>query len=90
MPGRAASGTRPIGPSGETFSPAFYSVATGCVKVMQPSPATMTAITGLQGQIAALREGGVESLAEQQQIDRLTGEALGLAMRALTDGDGTT
>src|SRR3954453_19871132 len=72
-----------LGPSGETFSPAFHTLATGCVKVIQPSPATLAAIRGLQDQVEALRADGVESLGEQQQIDQLTGEALGRAMRAL-------
>jgi hypothetical protein len=80
----------PLGPSGEAFSPVFHSLATGCVKVLQPSAPTMAAITGLEDQIGALREGGVESLDEQQQIDQLTGQALGLATQAIADGDGTT
>jgi 3',5'-cyclic AMP phosphodiesterase CpdA len=80
----------PLGASGEAFSPAFHTLATGCVKVLQPSPGTAAAIGDLQSQVAALREGGVQSPAEQQQIDQLTGQALGKAMQAIADGDGTT
>jgi 3',5'-cyclic AMP phosphodiesterase CpdA len=80
----------PLGPSGETFNPALHSIVTGCVKVQQPSPATAAQIKALQDQVAALREGGVESLGEQQQIDQLTGQALGEAMGALSDPDSTS
>jgi len=80
----------PLGPSGETFSPAFHAIVTGCVKVQQPSPAVAAAIAGLQDQIAALREGGVESVDEQHEIDQLTSQALATAMGALSDPGSTS
>jgi hypothetical protein len=80
----------PIGPGGEIFNPALHSIATGCVKVQQPSPAVADSIAGLEGQIATLRQGGVDSVGEQQQIDDLTGQVLSKAMGALSDPDSTT
>src|SRR3954453_10347324 len=41
----------PLGPSGEVFNPVLHGIATGCVKVLQPSAPTMAAITGLEDQI---------------------------------------
>src|SRR4051794_21202299 len=73
----------------EIVDPVFHGIATGCVKVQQPSPATTAAITTLENQIRALRDGGV-SLGEQEQIDKLTSDALTLATDALSDPASTT
>src|SRR4051794_39137560 len=80
----------PLGPSGEAFNPVLHGIVTGCVKVQQPSPAVAAAITGLEGEIAALRDGGVDSAEEQHRIDVLTGQVLGEAMGALSDPGSTT
>jgi 3',5'-cyclic AMP phosphodiesterase CpdA len=80
----------PLSASGEVFNPVFHAIVTGCVKVKQPSPDVAGTIAGLTGKVAELREDGVGSLDEQEQIDRLTSEALGAAMGALTDSASTT
>jgi 3',5'-cyclic AMP phosphodiesterase CpdA len=67
----------PVGTGPETVDPLFHAVATGCVKVRQPGPATLAAIGALSEQIAALREGGV-SQGEQDDIDALSGQIAAL------------
>src|SRR3954466_5203403 len=80
----------PLGPGGELFNPVLHGSVAGWVKVQQPSPAVAGAITGLEGEIAALRDGGVDSAEEQPRIDVLTGQVLGKAMGALSDAGSTT
>ncbi|HEX8068108.1 MAG TPA: hypothetical protein VF520_16440 [Thermoleophilaceae bacterium] len=72
----------PLGPSGETFDPAFHALATGCVKVTGPSPATAAAIDVLQQEIEDIRQG--ELPGGQAEIEEKIGAILALANDTLT------
>jgi 3',5'-cyclic AMP phosphodiesterase CpdA len=93
----------PEGPSGETFNPLYHAIATGCVKVMQPTePPVSDSVEDIEAiveQIRELREelAGSEEPEEAaaliEQIDALTGEALEIAgdvIEAACGGAGTT
>jgi 3',5'-cyclic AMP phosphodiesterase CpdA len=71
------------GATSEEVNPAFHAIATGCVKVRQPAPATLATIEGLSQQIANLRAGGTTE-AEQAAIDALDGQILALVQAAQT------
>jgi 3',5'-cyclic AMP phosphodiesterase CpdA len=58
-PGHAPA---PAPGASETFNPAFHAIATGCVKVMQPAPATMSE---MRAAIAAGDVGGALGIAHQ-------------------------
>lgn len=79
----------PVGPGSlpgpeaiETYNEAFHRVATGCVKVMQPSAGARSGIENLVEQIQELREDGVTP-EDQEDIDALTGQVLGAAYDVL-------
>ena len=61
----------PQGPSGEQFDPLYHAIATGCVKVKQPSAPVAADIQ------AAVDEVGQAT--GQEEIDQLTGTALAKA-----------
>jgi 3',5'-cyclic AMP phosphodiesterase CpdA len=78
----------PVGPTGETFNPAFNGIATGCVKVLQPSAPVLAAINTLQQEIADLQEGGVTPL-EQDEIDQKISQIQAQALATLAAASGT-
>jgi 3',5'-cyclic AMP phosphodiesterase CpdA len=64
----------------EAFNPTFHAIATGCVKVQQPTAAQRAAIAALEQQIAGGL--GPEALADAQgAIQRIAFEALAQARR---------
>lgn len=70
------------GEASEDYNEAFHRVATGCVKVMQPAAGARNDVEDLVEQIEELRRDGI-SPSEQEKIDELTGEVLGVAKDVL-------
>ena len=74
----------PMGTSPEVFDPVMHLIATGCVKVMQPSPAVLAEINALQEEVAELMEGEVTP-PEQEQIDQRISDIQRKALDTLAD-----
>ena len=83
--------TGPLGTSGErSLSPtneAAQRIATGCVKVMQPSPGGAQAIADLQEAVEDFKDpdGGFPTFEDFQQAAAKTGEAIGTAFDEAAD-----
>ena len=88
-------------PNSEVFNPLFHAIVTGCVKVLQPTEATRTAVAALQQEIdalrqdiAALEEGGVtpdeeeELRAKREEVEAKTSEIDQRASQTLADACG--